>query len=206
MFWPATSLSMVASSSRAARREYSGSSAISAAAVWMEMESSSRVEAPSKRPPMVLLATRMGSTCGRPWQQRCDGADDLVDVDGFERRRCACAPASGVRFGWGKVGIEFGERRLQSLPRCVLSAPEIQDRRRKDDSAEETATDHRDPPLGGVCNSCPFGTAHGRSSDLQATYLLQLPSPWLDQCFIGAFVPAYRCGAVPDSHRIPFSV
>ena len=21
----------------------------------------------------------------------------------------------------------------------------------------------------------------------------------------GAFVPAYRCGAVPDSHRIPFS-
>jgi len=23
---------------------------------------------------------------------------------------------------------------------------------------------------------------------------------------IGAFVPAYRCGAVPEFHRIPFSV
>ena len=22
---------------------------------------------------------------------------------------------------------------------------------------------------------------------------------------LGTFVPAYRCGAVPDSHRIPFS-
>jgi len=26
---------------------------------------------------------------------------------------------------------------------------------------------------------------------------------WPDQCYLTAFVPAYRCGAVPDSHRIP---
>ena|SRR6476646_11612811 len=25
------------------------------------------------------------------------------------------------------------------------------------------------------------------------------------QCFHAAFVPVYRCGAVPDSHRVPFS-
>jgi len=33
--------------------------------------------------------------------------------------------------------------------------------------------------------------------------------PWLDPKFtsalVGAFVPAYRCGAVPDLRRIPFS-
>ena len=48
--------------------------------------------------------------------------------------------------------------------------------------------------------------AHGRSSDLQAAYLLQLSSSWLNQCFVGAFVPAHRCGAVPEFYRIPFSV
>ena len=38
-------------------------------------------------------------------------------------------------------------------------------------------------PLGGVCISCLLSsTLFGRSSDLQATYLLQLPSPWLNQC------------------------
>ena len=46
-FWPATSLTIVASSSRAASREYCGSSAISDAAVSMEIVSSSRVVAPS---------------------------------------------------------------------------------------------------------------------------------------------------------------
>jgi hypothetical protein len=34
-------------------------------------------------------------------------------------------------------------------------------------------------------------------------------SPWLDDyrtsASVGAFVPAYRCGAVPDLRRIPFS-
>ncbi len=47
MFCPLTSFVIVASNSRAASFEYSGSSAISEAAVWMEMESSSRVVAPS---------------------------------------------------------------------------------------------------------------------------------------------------------------
>jgi len=57
--------------------------------------------------------------------------------------------------------------------------------------------------LGGVCVS-PGRASCGRSSDLQAAYLLQLPSSWLNQCLcFRAFVPAYRCGAVPDFHRIP---
>ena len=112
MFCPATSLEMVASSRRAARREYSGSSAMREAAVWIEMESSSRVEAPSKRPPMVLLATRMAIDVGQAVAAALDGADDLVDVDGFEAavaffdlhlRRC---------FGLGEIGVEVGEGRL----------------------------------------------------------------------------------------------
>ena len=39
---------------------------------------------------------------------------------------------------------------------------------------------------------------------LQAAYLLRLPS-LSASATDGAFVPAYRCGAAPDSHRIPFS-
>ena len=46
--------------------------------------------------------------------------------------------------------------------------------------------------------------ALGRSSDSQATYLLQLPSAWLNQCLIRSVRSCYRCGAVPDSNRIPF--
>ncbi len=30
--------------------------------------------------------------------------------------------------------------------------------------------------------------------------------PAIRQCLMTAFVPAYRCGAVPDSHRVPFSL
>src|SRR6185312_12307162 len=64
--WPLTSLSMYAPSRRAASWPYSGSSAVSAAAVRMESWSSSCVVAPSYRPPMVLSATRSGSTACRP--------------------------------------------------------------------------------------------------------------------------------------------
>src|SRR5262245_40403022 len=35
-------------------------------------------------------------------------------------------------------------------------------------------------------------------------YLPLLPGSWENQCLITAFVPTYRCGAVPDSHRVPF--
>jgi hypothetical protein len=40
-------------------------------------------------------------------------------------------------------------------------------------------------PLGVVCYSCPFrASLGGRSSDLQATYSLSLPSSGLNQCSI----------------------
>ena len=44
----------------------------------------------------------------------------------------------------------------------------------------------------------------GRSSDLQAEPTRRT-SQALGPVSISAFVPAYRCGAVPDFHRIPFS-
>ena len=78
MFCPLTSFAMVASSKRAASLEYSGSSAISQAAVWIDTSSSSRVVAPSYRPPMVRLATRMGSTWVRPAQQGCTARTILL--------------------------------------------------------------------------------------------------------------------------------
>ncbi len=46
----------------------------------------------------------------------------------------------------------------------------------------------------------------GRSSDLQdQTYSPDFPNPFGFSVLL-AFVPAYRCGAVPDFHRIPFSL
>src|SRR5687768_4436822 len=46
-----------------------------------------------------------------------------------------------------------------------------------------------------------------RSSDLQArnAFLLAVASQSnrMDQCLVTTVVPAYRCGTVPDLHRIP---
>jgi hypothetical protein len=51
----------------------------------------------------------------------------------------------------------------------------------------------------------------GRSSDLQAQestsdrfLLTLLPIPIYGESALRAFVPVYRCGAVLDSHQIPF--
>ena len=48
--------------------------------------------------------------------------------------------------------------------------------------------------------------AIGRSSDLQADCsptCRGFPVPCGTSALLTAFVPVYRCGAVPDSHRIP---
>src|SRR5262245_900263 len=49
----------------------------------------------------------------------------------------------------------------------------------------------------------------GRSSDLQAFKLFPtgrcFPVRDANQCVMTAVVPAYRCGTVPDSHRIPLT-
>ena len=36
------------------------------------------------------------------------------------------------------------------------------------------------------------------------SYSSPLPSSLENQCLVTTFVPAYRCGTVPDSHRIPY--
>src|SRR5580692_5763672 len=57
------------------------------------------------------------------------------------------------------------------------------------------------PPLGGV-SEC----FRGRSSDSQVQpYLPDFPGA-SHPVSSSAFVPAYRCGAVPEFHRIPFSL
>ena len=68
------------------------------------------------------------------------------------------------------------------------------------DSSQRRRASATSPPLGGASECFP-----GRSSDLQVqTYLPDFPSHRLS--VILAFVPAYRCGAAPDFHRIPFSL
>src|SRR5688572_12107513 len=57
-------------SRRAPKREYSGSSNIKLAAVWIESLSSSRVVAPSYKPLIVFVAIRITSTFGRFGVQR----------------------------------------------------------------------------------------------------------------------------------------
>jgi hypothetical protein len=64
--------------------------------------------------------------------------------------------------------------------------------------------DGRDPRA-----SCA-GTV-GRSSGSQAlrpkpaSYGPSLPGSFRSQCVVTVVVPEYRCGAAPDSHRVPFS-
>jgi hypothetical protein len=51
------------------------------------------------------------------------------------------------------------------------------------------------------------GMAIGRSSDFWAFCIptSRCFPTFSRQCFWTVFVPNYRCGAAPDSHRIPFS-
>src|SRR3546814_1201722 len=79
---PATSLAITPASSRAARRLYSGSSAVSSAAVRIDSSSSSRVLAPSYSPEIVRVATRIGSTACRPSAQRCTARTILLRSTG----------------------------------------------------------------------------------------------------------------------------
>src|SRR3546814_185268 len=79
---PATSLAITPASGRAARRLYSGSSAVSSAAVRFDSSSSSRVLAPSYSPEIVRVATRIGSTACRPSAQRCTARTILLRSTG----------------------------------------------------------------------------------------------------------------------------
>ena len=63
-------------------------------------------------------------------------------------------------------------------------------------------------PLGSVCiYARRYGHGSGQVFGL-AGYLLTPASQFRAEPvpLVGAFVPAHRCGAVPDFHRIPFSV
>jgi hypothetical protein len=80
--WPATSFAITPASRRAARRPYSGSSPVSSAAVRIESSSSSLVVAPSYKPEIVRVATRIGSTACSPSAAARHRAHDLVEVDG----------------------------------------------------------------------------------------------------------------------------
>jgi len=67
---------------------------------------------------------------------------------------------------------------------------------------------HRMPPLGGPGNT-QVCVVTGRSSGLRTfqpelnSYLPWLPDP-LESVPNTAFVFAYRCGAAPESHRVPY--
>ena len=63
------------------------------------------------------------------------------------------------------------------------------------------------PPLEGRVNFMSwYGRLLGRSSDLQARLPTGRGFPVRGRTSAyWAFVPAYRCGAVPDLNRIPFS-
>src|SRR5690606_9517754 len=107
--WPATSFSISPASRRAARRPYSGSSPESRAAVRMDSSSSSRVLAPSYRPEMVRVATRIGSTGCRPSQQRVTARTILFRSTGSRRplRLVTVMPAlagGGVSWKGGASG------------------------------------------------------------------------------------------------------
>jgi hypothetical protein len=95
---------MKAASKRAPRREYCGSSAINDDAVWIESWSSSRVVAPSYKPLIVRVATRIGSTSFKPALQRCTARTILLTSTGskvparfFTRMRVSGIVVAAVR-------------------------------------------------------------------------------------------------------------
>ncbi len=60
-------------------------------------------------------------------------------------------------------------------------------------------------PCQGHGSSAGFRT-HRRGGSRRDPFLLAVASqPPEGQCFLTAFVPVHRCGAVPDSHRVPSS-
>ncbi len=138
----------------------------------------------------------------KPVTTTLNRADNLVDIDRLPRT----IPLADLHLWCGfvhrKIRDNFGKSCLEDrhVEPLRLRADYGMDR---NGSCYQTTIAQ---PSRSACAFMPAGIRHGRSSDLQASYWLQLPSPWPDQCFNkGAFVPAYRCGAVPDSHRIPFS-
>src|ERR1700761_1590046 len=201
---------MVARSSRAASREYSGSSAISEAAVWIEIESSSRVDAPSKRPPIVLLATRIASTCGSPAQQRSTARTILFTSTGsrvpLRLRTCICGAASASgKFGSSSVSVDCNV----AMGRGPFAADLIVTRAKETErAAQNTILPSPGLPLGGGANN-----TLGRSSDSQAAYWLQLPSPvpihgWMEAIPVLVSERSFlftAAGQFRNSTGIPFS-
>src|ERR1700685_4075560 len=86
-------------------------------------------------------------------------------------------------------------------------------RHRKAEWASPSTRERERPAPVPPSRTCDFQRdytpAIGRSSDSQVrawpSYRPSLPS-LLRPVLITAFVPAYRCGAVPDFHRVPFSL
>jgi hypothetical protein len=82
---------------------------------------------------------------------------------------------------------------------------------RKWNGQSKEAPSHCQPPRGGSQNiHAGYGVGAGRSSDLQARSMLsvEFPTgprfPFYERTVpLWVFVPVYRCGAVPDLHRVP---
>ena len=98
---------------------------------------------------------------------------------------------------WTEIRIHHGHKRRQSAAEAAFLLVD------DDCSAASGATATR-LFLGGVRLRVRLGTAHGRSSDSQATYLLPLPSPWLNQCVVRAFVPVTAAGQSRILTGFPF--
>ena len=90
---------------------------MSAAAVWIESWSSSRVVAPSYRPLIVFVATRSASTSGNPPQRAAHGANDLVHV---HRLRAAAA----LRHAHARLRRVFASLRCCRSP-CVSISSQL---------------------------------------------------------------------------------
>jgi hypothetical protein len=205
--WPVTSASMYSASSRAASREYSGSSPISSAAVWMESWSSSSVVAPSYRPLMVLVATRSGSISDRSSARRATAATMRVTSTGSRsplRLRTRISGRTDVADSWSRV--------TGSLPR------EHDERSGPGGRQEPRARLTGWPDPDGRARSRPALAAVGPPRAARAVRwqvfglvgahrwpvdLLAVASQAVRPVLMTAVVPTYRCGAVPDSHRVP---
>src|SRR5690606_19488140 len=226
---PATSLAITPASRRAASRPYSGSSPVSSAAVRIDSSSSSAVVAPSYRPEMVRVATRIGSTACRPSAARVTARTILLrSTASLEPLRLVTrmpvAVGGGVRSkagAAGAAGATAADSDIVSLHADARSRPVPRRRgwHRKDEGVEAVShglrracgacgrpccTSHLPPEIPRPAPRVVLRAAVGRSSD---SWMRRDPVPATSAAASQGHRPSanrdlvstYRCGAVPES-------
>ncbi len=155
-----------------------------------------------------ILSCVSGAETGKPTAAKAFCSADLI----FAASYSSSAPERFTTY-CGFCTVLFAEDWISLNifpPRVTREQRRIDTKKRRSESSR-MPTPCLPSRLPGTTSLRTNNDGFGRSSDLRAFrsarsffYWLLLPSALEHQCIRTAFVPVYRCGAVPDSHRVPF--